>query len=97
MCARSGHTSVERQAVRLDTLSEISRAQRLEVRHPTMDCREPYSPVLTAIFPLALAGNRLGAVRDAKGKSVAQVFAGLGASQKAEVSHPLVLVVFSES
>jgi hypothetical protein len=35
---------------------------------------------------VALAGNRLGAVRDAKGKSVAQVFSGLGASQKAEVS-----------
>jgi len=31
------------------------------------------------------AGNRLGAIRDAKGKSVAQVFSGLGSSQKAEV------------
>jgi hypothetical protein len=31
------------------------------------------------------AGNRLGAVRDAKGKSVAAVFSGLASSQKAEV------------
>lgn len=41
----------------------------------------------------AYAGNRLGAVRDAKGKSVAAVFSQLGGSQKAEVrfsevSHP---------
>jgi hypothetical protein len=34
----------------------------------------------------AFAGNRLGAVRDAKGKSVAAVFSGLGGNQKAEVS-----------
>ena len=33
----------------------------------------------------AYAGNRLGAIRDAKGKSVAAVFAQLGGSQKAEV------------
>jgi hypothetical protein len=33
----------------------------------------------------AYAGNRLGAIRDAKGKSVAAVFAGLGGTQKAEV------------
>jgi hypothetical protein len=32
----------------------------------------------------AYAGNRLGAVRDAKGKSVAAVFADLGGNQKAE-------------
>lgn len=31
------------------------------------------------------AGNRLGAIRDAKGKSVAQVFSGLESSKKAEV------------
>jgi len=34
----------------------------------------------------AFAGNRLGAVRDAKGKSVAAVFSELGGEQKAEVS-----------
>jgi hypothetical protein len=34
----------------------------------------------------AYAGNRLGAIRDAKGKSVAAVFSELGGSQKAEVS-----------
>ncbi len=33
----------------------------------------------------ALAGNRLGAVRDAKGKSVAAVFNDLAGDQKAEV------------
>ena len=33
----------------------------------------------------AYAGNRLGAIRDAKGKSVAAVFSELGASQKVEV------------
>lgn len=33
----------------------------------------------------AFAGNRLGAIRDAKGKSVAAVFADLGGNQKAEV------------
>ena len=35
----------------------------------------------------AYAGNRLGAVRDAKGKAVAAVFAELGGEQKAEVNH----------
>lgn len=34
----------------------------------------------------AYAGNRLGAIRDAKGKAVATVFAELGGTQKAEVS-----------
>lgn len=33
----------------------------------------------------AYAGNRLGAIRDAKGKSVAAVFSELAGSQKAEV------------
>ena len=33
----------------------------------------------------AYAGNRLGAVRDAKGKAVAAVFAELGNEHKAEV------------
>lgn len=33
----------------------------------------------------AYAGNRLGAIRDAKGKSVAAVFSQLGGTQKAEV------------
>jgi len=37
----------------------------------------------------AVAGNRLGAVRDAKGKSVAAVFSELGGQQKAEVSQIL--------
>jgi hypothetical protein len=34
----------------------------------------------------AYGGKRLGAIRDAKGKSVASVFTQLGAGQKAEVS-----------
>lgn len=38
----------------------------------------------------AYAGNRLGAVRDAKGKAVAAVFAELGNEQKAEVWIKLV-------
>lgn len=38
----------------------------------------------------AYAGNRVGAVRDAKGKSVAAVFSELGGSQKAEVSTEFV-------
>lgn len=33
----------------------------------------------------AYAGNRIGAIRDAKGKSVAAVFMQLGGGQKAEV------------
>lgn len=33
----------------------------------------------------AYAGNRLGAIRDAKGKSVAAVFSALGTTQKVEV------------
>lgn len=37
----------------------------------------------------AYTGNRLGAVRDAKGKSVAAVFSQLGGNQKAEV-HTLI-------
>lgn len=37
----------------------------------------------------AFAGNRLGAIRDAKGKSVAAVFSELGGSQRAEVRDSL--------
>lgn len=33
----------------------------------------------------AFAGNRLGAIRDAKGKSVAAVFSELGTEQRFEV------------
>lgn len=39
----------------------------------------------------AFAGNRLGAVRDAKGKSVASVFSELGGQQKAEVTKSISL------
>ncbi|KAI0662704.1 DnaJ domain-containing protein, partial [Cubamyces menziesii] len=39
------------------------------------------------------AGNRLGAIRDAKGKSVAAVFNQLGGSQKAEVLRALAAKV----
>ncbi|CAD6569691.1 MAG: hypothetical protein TREMPRED_005421 [Tremellales sp. Tagirdzhanova-0007] len=39
------------------------------------------------------AGNRLGAVRDAKGKSVAQVFGQLQGSQKAEILRALAFKV----
>jgi hypothetical protein len=37
-------------------------------------------------------GNRLGAIRDAKGKAVAAVFAELGGTQKAEVSTKALLL-----
>ncbi|KAG9100333.1 hypothetical protein FS749_015633 [Ceratobasidium sp. UAMH 11750] len=39
------------------------------------------------------AGNRLGAIRDAKGKPVAVVFASLGGSQKAEILKILAMKV----
>ena len=39
----------------------------------------------------AYAGNRLGAIRDAKGKSVAAVFSELGGNQRAEVSIRLIV------
>jgi len=41
----------------------------------------------------AYAGNRLGAIRDAKGKSVAAVFSELGATQKVEVLRALAFKV----
>ncbi|TFY53119.1 hypothetical protein EVJ58_g9629 [Rhodofomes roseus] len=41
----------------------------------------------------AYAGNRLGAVRDAKGKSVAAVFSQLGGGQKAEILRALAAKV----
>ncbi|CCM00907.1 uncharacterized protein FIBRA_02953 [Fibroporia radiculosa] len=41
----------------------------------------------------AYAGNRLGAIRDAKGKSVASVFAQLGGNQKAEILRALAAKV----
>ncbi|KAG6846013.1 hypothetical protein H0H87_011061 [Tephrocybe sp. NHM501043] len=45
----------------------------------------------------AYAGNRLGAVRDAKGKSVAAVFNDLGGSQKAEILRALALKVLGSA
>ncbi|KAI0079566.1 DnaJ-domain-containing protein [Panus rudis PR-1116 ss-1] len=41
----------------------------------------------------AYAGNKLGAIRDAKGKSVASVFSDLGGSQKAEILRALAAKV----
>lgn len=45
----------------------------------------------------AVAGNRIGAVRDAKGKSVAAVFSELGASQKAEVCLKYISITRDET
>jgi len=45
----------------------------------------------------AFAGNRLGAVRDAKGKSVAAVFNDLGGQQKAEVLRALAMKVLGSA
>lgn len=41
----------------------------------------------------AVLGNRLGAIRDAKGKSVGEVFINLGASQRADVLKALAMKV----
>ncbi|KAF9044839.1 hypothetical protein BDZ89DRAFT_1089775 [Hymenopellis radicata] len=45
----------------------------------------------------ALAGNRLGAVRDAKGKSVAAVFNDLAGDQKAEILRALAMKVLGSA
>ncbi|KAF7347618.1 DnaJ-domain-containing protein [Mycena venus] len=45
----------------------------------------------------AVAGNRLGAVRDAKGKSVAAVFNDLGGNQKAEILRALAMKVLGSA
>ncbi|THH26589.1 hypothetical protein EUX98_g7595 [Antrodiella citrinella] len=45
----------------------------------------------------AYAGNRLGAVRDAKGKSVAAVFSDLGGTQKAEILRALAVKVLGSA
>lgn len=41
-----------------------------------------------------LAGNRLGAIRDAKGKPVVQVFASLGGPERAQILKALAIKVF---
>ena len=40
---------------------------------------------LPGLFAGAIAGNRLGAIRDAKGRSVASVFTELPGAEKAAV------------
>ncbi|KAK7064011.1 DnaJ-domain-containing protein [Favolaschia claudopus] len=45
----------------------------------------------------AVAGNRLGSVRDAKGKSVAAVFSELGGNQKAEILRALAMKVLGST
>ncbi|CAK5280317.1 unnamed protein product, partial [Mycena citricolor] len=45
----------------------------------------------------AVAGNRLGAIRDAKGKSVAAVFTQLGGQQKAEILRALAMKVLGSA
>lgn len=45
----------------------------------------------------AFAGNRLGAVRDAKGKSVAAVFSDLGGDQKAQILRALAMKVLGSA
>ncbi|KAJ6503277.1 DnaJ domain-containing protein [Mycena vitilis] len=45
----------------------------------------------------AVAGNRLGAIRDAKGKSVASVFTELGGNQKAEILRALAVKVLGSA
>ncbi|KIJ21625.1 hypothetical protein PAXINDRAFT_123604, partial [Paxillus involutus ATCC 200175] len=45
----------------------------------------------------AFAGNRIGAIRDAKGKSVAAVFSELGSTQKAEILRALAMKVLGSA
>ncbi|KAF9015298.1 DnaJ domain-containing protein [Cyathus striatus] len=45
----------------------------------------------------AYAGNRLGAIRDAKGRSVAAVFSELGGNQKAEILRALAMKVLGSA
>ncbi|TFK57305.1 DnaJ-domain-containing protein [Heliocybe sulcata] len=45
----------------------------------------------------AVAGNRLGAIRDAKGKPVAAVFTQLGGNQKAEILRALAMKVLGSA
>jgi hypothetical protein len=45
----------------------------------------------------AFAGNRVGAIRDAKGKSVAAVFSQLGGQQKAEILRALAMKVLGSA
>ncbi|TFK41024.1 DnaJ domain-containing protein [Crucibulum laeve] len=45
----------------------------------------------------AYAGNRLGAIRDAKGRSVAAVFGELGGNQKAEILRALAMKVLGSA
>jgi len=45
----------------------------------------------------AVGGNRLGAIRDAKGKSVAAVFNDLGGQQKAEILRALAMKVLGSA
>jgi len=44
-----------------------------------------------------IAGNRLGAIRDAKGKSVAVVFTNLGGEQKAQILRALAMKVLGST
>ncbi|KZV92107.1 DnaJ-domain-containing protein [Exidia glandulosa HHB12029] len=48
---------------------------------------------LPGMFVGGLAGSKLGAIRDAKGKSVAAVFSDLGGEQKAEILRALAMKV----
>ncbi|KAH7883716.1 DnaJ domain-containing protein [Phlebopus sp. FC_14] len=45
----------------------------------------------------AFAGNRVGAIRDAKGRSVAAVFSELGTNQKAEILRALAMKVLGSA
>ncbi|KAK7463726.1 hypothetical protein VKT23_005663 [Stygiomarasmius scandens] len=83
-----------------------------ELLRPEVERRAPWWAYLGAVcgaglgfiianFPgLALgtvAGHRLGAIRDAKGKSVAAVFSQLGGNQKAEILKALALKVLGSA
>ncbi|KAG1757428.1 hypothetical protein EDB19DRAFT_1657423 [Suillus lakei] len=61
---------------------------------PAQEPRPDAENVFADVFEEgAYAGNRVGAIRDAKGKSVAAVFSELGGSQKAEILRALAAKV----
>ncbi|KAJ7170128.1 hypothetical protein C8R46DRAFT_1091243 [Mycena filopes] len=71
-----------------------------ELLRPEVEKR-PVSVSSSQTFPGlmlgAVAGNRLGAIRDAKGKSVAAVFGDLGGNQKAEILRALAMKVLGSA
>ena len=92
----SNHLSPDKSSLKRQNLSQLLRPE-VERRVPWWSYVGAVSggglgfivANLPGLMLGAVAGNRLGAIRDAKGKSVAAVFNDLGGQQKAEVSFHL--------